>query len=275
MIKILLDTSSDMPLELREKYNIKWLPFGISCGEEFYYDQLDITPAEFYKKIKETGIIPKTAQVTKEQFKKGIEELLVDEDDQVLVITLASTLSGTYNAAHQAMEEIGQDKVRVFDSTLVSIMITDLAVLAAEMIAKGAGMDEIIAALKEKAGKREVFFILETLEYLRKGGRISYVQSIIGGMLNIKALLIYKDGKIGPYGKAKGKKQAMKELVEYVGKKRNKDNKLLVVHADNQAWADEIVKALEEELGEKVDMVSEMGAVIGTHAGPGTVAVSC
>ena len=275
MIKILLDTSSDMPLELREKYNIKWLPFGISCGEEFYYDQLDITPAEFYKKIKETGIIPKTAQVTKEQFKKGIEELLVDEDDQVLVITLASTLSGTYNAAHQAMEEIGQDKVRVFDSTLVSIMITDLAVLAAEMIAKGAGMDEIIAALKEKAGKREVFFILETLEYLRKGGRISYVQSIIGGMLNIKALLIYKDGKIGPYGKAKGKKQAMKELVEYVGKKRNKDNKLLVIHADNQAWADEIVKALEEELGEKVDMVSEMGAVIGTHAGPGTVAVSC
>ena len=275
MIKILLDTSSDMPLELREKYNIKWLPFGISCGEEFYYDQLDITPAEFYKKIKETGIIPKTAQVTKEQFKKGIEELLVDEDDQVLVITLASTLSGTYNAAHQAMEEIGQDKVRVFDSTLVSIMITDLAVLAAEMIAKGAGMDEIIAALKEKAGKREAFFILETLEYLRKGGRISYVQSIIGGMLNIKALLIYKDGKIGPYGKAKGKKQAMKELVEYVGKKRNKDNKLLVIHADNQAWADEIVKALEEELGEKVDMVSEMGAVIGTHAGPGTVAVSC
>ena len=275
MIKILLDTSSDMPLELREKYNIKWLPFGISCGEEFYYDQLDITPTEFYKKIKETGIIPKTAQVTKEQFKKGIEELLVDEDDQVLVITLASTLSGTYNAAHQAMEEIGQDKVRVFDSTLVSIMITDLAVLAAEMIAKGAGMDEIIAALKEKAGKREAFFILETLEYLRKGGRISYVQSIIGGMLNIKALLINKDGKIEPYGKAKGKKQAMRELVEYVRKKRNKDNKLLVVHADNQAWADEIVKALEEELGEKVDMVSEMGAVIGTHAGPGTVAVSC
>lgn len=275
MIKILLDTSSDMPIDLREKYNIKWLPFSISFGEELYYDQIDITTTEFYHKIKETGIIPKTAQITKEQFKKGIEELLVTEDDQVLVITLSSTLSGTYNAAVQAMEEIGKDKVRVFDSTLVTMMIVDLAILSAEMIAKGVGIDEIISALKEKASKRKAFFVTETLEYLRKGGRISYAQSIIGGMLNIKALLTYEGGKIRPYGKAKGKKQATREIVEYVRMERNKDNKLFIAHADNKAWADEIVKALEDELGEKVDMISEIGAVIGTHAGPGTVAVSC
>lgn len=275
MIKILLDTSSDMPLELREKYNIKWLPFGISFGDELYYDQVDITPTEFYKKIKETGIIPKTSQITKEQFKNAIEELLVNEDDEVLVITLASTLSGTYDAAVQAVEELGTDKVKVFDSTLVTIMITDLVILAEEMIDAGATMNEIIEALKVKAKNREALFILDTLEYLRKGGRIGYAQSVIGGILNIKAILLYKDGKIGPYGKAKGKKQAIKELVEYVKKKRNKENRLLVVHADNRELAEEVVKVLEEELGEKVDMVSEMGAVIGTHAGPGTVAVSC
>ena len=275
MIKILLDTSSDMPLELREKYNIKWLPFGISFGDELYYDQVDITPTEFYRKIRETGIIPKTSQVTKEQFKNAIEELLLNEEDEVLIIPLSSTLSGTYDAAVHAVEELGTRRARVFDSTLVSILITDLVLLAEEMIESGATMDEIIEALKEKAPKREALFILDTLEYLRKGGRIGYAQSVIGGILNIKAILLYKDGGIGPYGKAKGKKQAIKELLEYVKKKRNKENKLLVIHADNREFADEVVQALEEELGEKVDMIAEMGAVIGTHAGPGTVAVSC
>lgn len=183
MIKILLDTSSDMPLELREKYNIKWLPFGISFGEEFFLDQVNITPKEFYDKIKETGIIPKTSQVTKEQFKEGIEELLVEEDDQVLIITLASTLSGTYDAAVQAMEEIGKDKVRVFDSTLATIMITDLAITAGDMINNGANIDEIMEALDKKASERNAVFMIETLEYLRKGGRIGHAQSVIGGLL--------------------------------------------------------------------------------------------
>lgn len=275
MIKILLDTSSDMPLELREKYNIKWLPFGISFGEEFFLDQVNITPKEFYDKIKETGIIPKTSQVTKEQFKEGIEELLVEEDDQVLIITLASTLSGTYDAAVQAMEEIGKDKVRVFDSTLATIMITDLAITAGDMINNGANIDEIMEALDKKASERNAVFMIETLEYLRKGGRIGHAQSVIGGLLNIKVLLLYKNAGIEPFKKVKGKKQAIRELIDYAVKNRNKNNKILVVHADNKDLAEEVILKLEEALGEKVDIVTEMGAVIGTHAGPGTVAVSC
>ena len=275
MIKILLDTASDMPLELRERYGIKWVPFGISFDDEFYYDQIDITPEEFYAKIAEKGIIPKTSQVTREQFAEAIREMLVDEDDQVLVITLASSLSGTYNEAVKAMEEFEPGKVKVIDSRQVTLLITDLVIEAAEMIEKGADLEEIIKVLEAKSNKREAFFMLDTLEYLRKGGRISFAQSVIGGILNIKALRIYKDGKILPYGKAKGKKQAIKEMVEYVRKNRNKDNRLIMVHAANKELVMEIAAIIEKELGEKVEMISEIGAVIGAHVGPGTVAVSC
>lgn len=276
MVRILVDTSSDLPKEYREKYNIEWVHFPIAFDTQTYYDRKDMSVDEFYGKIKETGIVPKTSQVTCAQFEPAIRKLLENENDQVIVITLSSTLSGTYNEAVRAKENIGSDRVYVLDSNLATIMISDLAIIGAEMAEAGASLEEIVAVLEEKKLKREAIFVLDTLEFLRKGGRISFAQSVVGGLLNIKAVLKYtKEGKIVPFEKAKGKKQALKIILEYIKKNRVDGNKILLAHAVNEEFIMEVKESIENDLGMKVDMVAEIGAVIGAHVGPGTIAISC
>lgn len=276
MVRILVDTSSDLPKEYREKYNIEWVHFPITFDTQTFYDQKDMSVEEFYGKIKETGIVPKTSQVICAQFEPAIRKLLENENDQVIVITLSSTLSGTYNEAVRAKENIGSDRVYVLDSNLATIMIGDLAIIGAEMAEAGASLEEIVAVLEKKKHKREAIFVLDTLEFLRKGGRISFAQSVVGGLLNIKAVLKYtNEGKIVPFEKAKGKKQAMKIILDYIKNNRVEDNKLLLAHAVNEELINEVKTAIETELGLKVDIVAEIGAVIGAHVGPGTIAISC
>lgn len=276
MVRILVDTSSDLPQEYREKYNIEWVHFPIAFDTQTFYDRKDMSVEEFYGKIKESGIVPKTSQVTCAQFEPAIIKLLENEDDQVIVITLSSTLSGTYNEAVRAKENIGSDRVYVLDSNLATIMIGDLAIMGAEMAEAGASLEEIVAVLEEKKHKREAIFVLDTLEFLRKGGRISFAQSVVGGLLNIKAILKYtNEGKIVPFEKAKGKKQAMKIILDYIKNNRVEGNKLLLAHAVNEEFIMEVKTAIETELGMKVDMVAEIGAVIGAHVGPGTIVLSC
>lgn len=276
MVRILVDTSSDLPKEYREKHNIEWVHFPIAFDTQTFYDRKDMSVDEFYGKIKETGIVPKTSQVTCAQFEPAIRKLLENENDQVIVITLSSTLSGTYNEAVRAKENIGSDRVYVLDSNLATIMISDLAIIGAEMAEAGASMEEIVTVLEEKKHKREAIFVLDTLEFLRKGGRISFAQSVVGGLLNIKAILKYtNEGKIVPFEKAKGKKQALKIILEYIKENRVEGNKLLLAHAVNEELIMEVKNAIENDLGFKVDMVAEIGAVIGAHVGPGTIAISC
>ena len=275
MIKILLDTSSDMPAELREKYGIRWVEFPITFDTEQYLDQKDLSSEEFFKKIADTGIIPKTSQVTRKQFEEAIAEMLVEPEDHVLVLPLSSTLSGTYNEAVQAQETFGKDRVTVIDTKVVTVLITDLAIMAGEMIQAGKSLEEIVAAIEAEKGKREAIFVLDTLEFLRKGGRISFAQSVVGGLLNIKVVLRYADGKIMPHDKAKGKKQAFRIMVDYVKENHQPDRRILMVHAVNEAGAKELAAMIKEETGRDVDVIAEMGAVIGTHVGPGTIALAC
>ena len=275
MIKILLDTSSDMPAELREKYGIRWVEFPITFDTEQYLDQKDLTSEEFFKKIADTGILPKSSQVTRKQFEDAIAEMLVEPEDHVLVLPLSSTLSGTYNEAVQAQETFGKDRVTVIDTKVVTVLITDLAIMAGEMIQAGKSLEEIVAAIEAEKGKREAIFVLDTLEFLRKGGRISFAQSVVGGLLNIKVVLRYADGKIMPHDKAKGKKQAFRIMVDYVKENHQPDRRILMVHAVNEAGAKELAAMIKEETGRDVDVIAEMGAVIGTHVGPGTIALAC
>lgn len=275
MIKILLDTSSDMPAELREKYGIRWVEFPITFDTDQYLDQKDLSSEEFFKKIADTGILPKTSQVTRKQFEDAIAEMLVEPEDHVLVLPLSSTLSGTYNEAVQAQETFGKDRVTVIDTKVVTVLITDLAIMAGEMIQAGKSLEEIVAAIEAEKGKREAIFVLDTLEFLRKGGRISFAQSVVGGLLNIKVVLRYADGKIMPHDKAKGKKQAFRIMVDYVKENHQPDRRILMVHAVNEAGAKELAAMIKEETGRDVDVIAEMGAVIGTHVGPGTIALAC
>lgn len=272
MIRLLTDTASDLPKDLREKYQISWVPFNIIFGDDQYRDGIDLTIEEFFKKVKETGMIPKTAQVMKEQWMPAMKDLLKSDDDEVLVFTLSSTLSGTYGEAVKAAEEVDPKRIHVVNSG-ATLLEGGMIIQAYEMVQAGKGAKEIADYFNSKPRQQGVF-VLDTFEFLRKGGRIGYAQSVVGGLLNIKPILKYnEEGKLVPLDKEKGIKKAYQKIVDYVKENRSEDY-LMISHADNEAGALKLAKMFEEQLGEKPFIIAPMGGVIGTHTGPGCLFVS-
>lgn len=275
LFKIIVDSASDIPKDLREKNGIICIPFSIIFGQEQFKDQENLSMEDFYKKIKETGSIPKTAQVTAAEFRPVMEELLKEAGTEIIVLPLAKTLSGTYGEALKAMEEIGSDKIHVIDTKAATCGLGAMVLEVAKMAAEGKSWSEIEARIEDIKAKQEGLVYLDTMEFLRKGGRITFAQAMIGGMLNIKPILMLKnDGVLAPFEKAKGKKQAIKKIVEHVKANRNQGNTLCISHGLNEALALEVKEALEEGLNEVVEYVWCMGGVIGTHAGPGAVFIN-
>lgn len=275
MVKILTDTSTDLSLDWCKEHDVRVLPLTISIGDESFKDKFEITPDEFYEKMKASKIIPKTSQVTTGQFKEAFEEMLVEAADQVLVITLANALSGTHNSACVASEEVDSKRIFVFDGS-VTVLNNVLVEKAVMMAKEGASVEEITKELEIIRDKQQVLFILDSLEYLQKGGRISTMSSIVGGLLNVKPILtLNEERKIEFFDKAKGEKKSTKLMLDYVFKGRNKENPLMMVYGGKDALPRllEIQKILEEELGEKVESIVNLAPVIGSHTGPGVIAV--
>ena len=271
MIRLLTDTASDLPDYLREKYQINWVPFNIIFGDKQYLDRIDLTIEEFFKKVKETGIIPKTAQVTKEQWMPAMRKLLKEPEDEVLVFTLSSTLSGAYEEAVSAAVTVDKKRIHVINSG-ATLLEGGMVIQAYEMIQEGKLAKEIANYFNNKP-RQQGIFIIDTFEFLRKGGRIGYAQSIIGGFLNIKPILKYnEEGKLVPWDKEKGIKKAYKKIVNYVKENRSNDY-LMISHADNEKGANELAEMIKEAIGEKPFIIAPMGAVIKTHTGPGCVFV--
>ena len=272
MIRLLTDTASDLPYYLREKYQISWVPFNIIFGDEQYRDRIDLTIEAFFKKVKETGMIPKTAQVTKEQWMQAMKELLKELEDEVLVFTLSSTLSGTYEEAVSAAATVDKKRVHVINSG-ATLLEGGMVIQAYEMVQEGKLAKEIADYFNNKPRQQGIFMI-DTFEFLRKGGRIGYAQSVVGGLLNIKPILKYnEEGKLVPWDKEKGTKKAYQKIANYVKENRTNDY-LMVSHADNEKGANKLATMIEEITGEKPFIIAPMGAVIGTHTGPGCLFVS-
>lgn len=274
MIKILADTSCDLPLEIRERYNVTWVPFNLLLGEEAYRDRDNITIEEFYQRLRRNDCNVKTAQVNGEDLKKAMEELLVEPDDQIIVFTLSSTLSGTFNAAVKAAEEVDGTRIHVPDFQRVSLLNGDLIMQCGDLIEKGKTVEEILPILEAYSKTQGALLLVETLEYLKKGGRISFVESVIGGLLNIKPILEYNtEGKVVPLVKVRGMKQGYNKLLELTKERHQKGHKLFVMHSDNLEGALVLKQMLEEYLNDKVDLVDYLGPVLATHTGPGGIFV--
>ena len=272
MIRLLTDTASDLPDDLREKHQISWVPFNIIFGDEQYRDRIDLTIEEFFKKVKETGMIPKTAQVTKEQWMPAMKNLLKEPDDEVLVFTLSSTLSGTYEEAVSAAAAVEQERVHVVNSG-ATLLEAGMVIQAYEMVKEGKSAKKIADYFNNKPRQQGIFMI-DTFEFLKKGGRIGYAKSVVGGLLNINPILKYnEEGKLVPWDKEKGTKKAYQKIAKYVKENRSNDY-LMISHANNEEGANQLAALIEETTGEKPFIIAPMGAVIGTHTGPGCLFVS-
>lgn len=278
-IKIIADSGADIPNDLVQKYDIEIFSFLSIFGEDTYVSGVELDSKAFFKKLEETGIIPTTAQTPYTEMDEKIRKY-ADEYDSVIVFTLSSKASGQNNTLQMIKRDILEENpnadIRIVDSMSFTIGIGMGVVYAAELAQSGASADEIVEKATEYINSWDVYFLVDNLKYLEKGGRINKASAIIGGLLDIKPVLSIRNGLVEAVDKFRGKKNLAKKLINKI--KENPDfdpsaNQFAVVHA-NEQMGEEMVSLLKQEFENcEIVMYNELGAIIGTHTGPDMVGV--
>lgn len=274
-IRILTDSACDMTQEEAKQYNIEILPLKIIFGDREYLDGITLKQEEFFEKLIETDELPHTSQLSPFEYEKAFQRI-VDEGDTAICITLSSDLSGCFQSASVAAENFGE-KIRIVDSKNACIGQRILVELAAVLRNLGKPAEEIVSVLNEEKKKVRVIALLDTLEYLKKGGRISAAAALAGSILSIKPVVAIQDGKVALLGKARGSRNGNNLLTEFIQKEGEIDferplclaysglsNKLLQKYLKDHEF---LYRDYKENLP-----VSLIGSAIGTHIGPGAIA---
>lgn len=276
-IQFIIDSASDiLPAEAKE-LGLTHLPLKVLFGEQEYADAVDLTHQEFYEKLIESDVLPTTSQVTPAEFEEAYKKV-TDAGDEAIVITISSKLSGTYQSAMIAAEDY-EGKVFVVDSENVCIGERILVQRGLELRDQGLSASEIVDTLNEEKHNVRLLALLDTLEYLKKGGRISAAVAFAGNILSIKPVIAIEDGLVSLVGKARGSKQGNNLLRELTQKGGgiNFDKPLCLAYSglSDKLLQKYIKDSAELWEGNKEELpITTVGCVIGTHAGPGAVAVA-
>ena len=272
--RIIVDSTADLTPELKKRVNV--VPLTVSFGNDEYIDSVTIDHKTFYDKLIESDVLPTTSQATPDAFIKEYEKAK-NADEAAVVITLSSKLSGTYQSATIAAADY--DNIYIVDSSSVAIGSGILVELAIDLLDKGLSAKEIAEKLEQEKQKLVVVALVDTLEYLKKGGRVSKAVAFAGGVLNIKPVLSVIDGEINMLGKARGSKMGNNLLVEEIKKSGGIDFTKPVLLGFTGISDALLLKYIEDSKHIWEGNLSEIryvtiGSVIGTHAGPGAIAVS-
>lgn len=273
-IRIVIDSTSDVTEDIINKYNLKMVPLTVNFENESFLDKVELSSSEFFDKLTKAEKLPTTSQVNPGAFSEVFSEILL-EGDQVLGIFLASEFSGTYDSARIAKDMIGSDNIRIIDSKSVCLGTFALILEAIELVEQNKTLDEIVEVLDKLKEKIVAVAGLDTLKYLEKGGRLSKGQAVVGSLLNIKPMLEIKDGKLSVVEKIRGKNKTIKWFNEWIEKNNYdlSDKTVLLFYAQNYDQLKVLRETLETKYKIKNIIEQEIGAVIGTHAGPGVLGV--
>ena len=280
MIKILIDSASDIDQEEANKKSISMIPMEVQFGNELYLDGVNLSHREFFEKLIESAELPKTSQINEYRWAEEFEKLTAG-GDQVIAITISSKLSGTFNSAKAAAKRYA-DKVWVVDSLSAAIGERILCDFALCLMESGKTAEEIVRELEEKKKKIQIIAVVDTLKYLRKGGRISAVSAFAGEMLSIKPVISVMDGEVKLVGKAMGSKKSNNLLMQLVQKCGGIDFDMpygLVYSGLTdeflQKYLHDSAALWKEHVKDVNDIPSYMiGSTIGTHIGPGAIGVA-
>lgn len=273
-IQIITDSMTDVPKALVEKYNIITLPLTIHFGDAEYRDGVDLSYEEFYNKLSEVKELPKTSQIPPQIFKETFEKFLA-EGKEVICINGSSRASGTHQSAMIAKQDLESDFIEVVDTLGLSIGAGLLVIEAAKMAEEGFDRKAIVDRLIGYQEKVEHIFTVDTLEFLKKGGRINPMKALIGGMLNVKPILTVKEGLVEPLDKVRGSKKVIHKMVELAKEKGGdfSNKTIAIAHANSLDSLKQLREAIEVDLNPKEIIETDIGCTIGTHAGPGTLAL--
>lgn len=228
-LKIICDSLSDIPKELVEKYDIEVVPLTVILDGKEYRDGIDISKDDFYKRLREENVYPKTSQATYAQFRE-IFEKYANEGRSILYIAGSSSATGTYQSAVMAKNDV-DGEIHVYDSQTFTYLIGILVVEASKLSKEGKSIDEIIKAIDKLRERTYVLFSVDTLEYLQKGGRISSTKAAIGSILNIKPILNINNGLVSPVCQVRGKKNVLSKMIELIKENcgENLDNDIMYI----------------------------------------------
>ena len=269
---IVLDSTADFPDAQAHHPSWRVVPLYVNFGADSFRDGVDITAQEFYERLRGAAELPMTSQPTPDDFLAAYRDL--DGYERILSVQLSSQVSGTFRSAEAAAEELGGGRVRVFDSETASASITMLALAIQRRLDRGTTDEEIDALVERYRRERGLLFTVDTLEYLARGGRIGKARAFAGQMLNVKPILAIVDGEVVPVKRVRGNQKAFQEFVQAFESSTRDEPGLRVgiAHAAAPERAVEVEKLVRARRAQAtIETVTELGAVIGTHAGPGTV----
>jgi len=276
MIKLVTDSTAYLPEETVRQHDIRVVPLYVHFGTEAFKEGVELSNEEFYQRLKEAPELPTTSQPSPGEF-KAVFEPLVDAGHEVIVLTISSKISGTWNSAMGAKDMLPEAPISVVDTFSTSVGLHLMVDAAVQAAAAGATRQEIVDQIEEIKKKMQIFFVVDTLEYLAKGGRIGNGKAFLGTLLKVKPILVLQEGAIEPLEQVRSKRKAtarMIELVEeYVGNNGGA-SRLAVTNALVPEEAELLSQELIGRLGCATPLMGALGPVIGTHTGPGCLGIA-
>lgn len=277
-IHVITDSGCDLPREILDKLQIRVVPLTVQFGDEIFQDGVDISTTQFYSKLSAESQMPSTCQPSPADFVR-VYEKVARPGDTIISIHLSSKMSGTYQSAVLAGSMLDPSiHVKVVDSKCASLGIGVAAVAAARSVREGKTVEQVLEDVHHVIDNLQVYFVVDTLEYLQKNGRIGMASAFVGTLLSIKPILTVVDGMVAPFEKIRGKTKALnriKELMEQF-KQKHPERRLMaaVSHADAYDEAERLARYLEGQLPlEEKIIIGSIGPTIGVHTGAGTIAL--
>ena len=270
-VGVVTDSTADLPPGLQERYRLGFVPLVVNWDGQTYRDKIDLTTADFYRRLRTSKTLPRTGAPSVAAFEEVFRQQL-REHAAVIGVSLPSKLSGTLEVARRAAEAVDPMRISIVDSGSVSIGQAWLVEAAARLGAEGAEPPEIVQHLEEIKPRVRIFCVLETLEFLQRGGRIGRARALVGTLLNVKPILGIRDGEVHPVERVRTMAGAVRRMVELVVG-LGSVKRLCVIQGAAEVQASQIEEHLRARYPELTIERGEIGPVLGTHAGPGVVGV--
>ena len=276
-IAILTDSCSDLPRNLLERFHIYEMALTINYKDKSYRDRIDITPEEVYENLQNE--IPHTSLPTIGEMQETIEKIIADGYNQIIIPVISSGLSGTCKAIEMVCEDFKNIKTKVIDTKNIGLGSGFLSIYAAQLLEKNLNFEEIVKKIENKIESSNIYFSLQTLHYLVKGGRLGRVEGMIGSVLQVKPIITCdKDGVYYTVEKVRGRKQSINKLIEIVQDKiKDKKNYYLAIcHGYAQEEADKIRETMQPYIEKAtIYMEGQISPALGVHTGPGLIGIGC
>lgn len=273
-IVVVTDSSAYIPQAALGDLNIPVIPLWLIWGDERFRDGVDIDPPTFYRRLRESKTFPTTSQPSAGEFVEFFRQVGAGAD-AIVGVFISSKLSGTIPSAEAAREQLPEMTIRIVDSLSISMGLGFAVLAAARAAAAGKSLDEVVAAAEEVRDRMNAIFVVDTLEYLHRGGRIGGAKRFLGTALNIKPLLHLEDGRVEALAQVRTKRKALAQMLDIIEERLGGKPiaEICVLDVDAPEEGDALAKQVEERFGVSPVYRTTVSPVIGTHAGPGTVGV--